>query len=253
MKDTLTLANINLFAILSNLEELYKLDYETKEIIEGKDISIQFVVKDGPKAYLIFNNGKCTFSEGEENCKIKLYFKSPQHLNDMFEGKANPIPLKGLTKISFLKNEFIKLTDRLSYFLKPNDELLKDREYFKINTILSSYTAFLALVQIGKYDKVGKANAYRIPKGVIGIEILNSNIGIKIISDGNGHLDAQKSIDPSPRAKMTFDSLETANNLLNGKIDSFSCIATGKLEMKGFIPMIDNLNKLLAQVPNYLK
>jgi len=112
MVDQLTKANINLYAVLRNLEDLCELDEEMKGLIKDKDLAIQFSVKDGPEGLLEFKNGKCSFNPRSGNCSIKLYFKSPEHLNQMFDGKANPIPLKGITKINFLKNEFIKLTNR---------------------------------------------------------------------------------------------------------------------------------------------
>lgn len=252
MIDQLTKANINLFAVLRNLQDLCELDSEMKELIKNKNISIQFCIKNGPEAFLTFKDGKCTFLEGKEKCNIKLYFKSPEHFNEMIEGKANPIPLKGFTKISFLKNEFIKLTDRLTYYLKPTEALLQEYSYFRINTILSAYTAFFALCQIGNTDEIGKLNAGRIPNGVIAISVLNGGPAI-YITIKNKHLEAQKGNIKSPRASMIFEDIETANAILNGKVDSYTCIASGKLKIKGFIPMIDNMNKLLAQVPLYLK
>lgn len=252
MTDKLTKANINLYAILRNLEDLCKLDTEMNELIKGKNISIQFSVNNGPKAVLSFKNNECTFKRGTEKCNIKLYFKSPEHFNAMIEGKANPIPTKGFTKIGFLKNEFIKLTDKLAYYLKPTEELLKNSSYLKINTILSANAAFFALAEIGNTDRIGKLNASRIPNGVISISVLNGGPSLQIISN-NGHLETKKGTAVSPRASMIFSDIETANAILNGKIDSYTCIATERLQMKGFIPMLDNLNKLLAQVPSYLK
>lgn len=251
MPDELTKACINLHAVLRNLEDLCQLDQEVKSLIEDKDITIQFSPKDVPKALLSFKNGQCTMIKGEGPHDIKLYFKSPEHFNQMIEGKANPIPLKGLTKISFLKNEFTKLADRLTYYLKPNDILLKDSNYAKINTILTAYTAFFALAEIGNNDRIGKVNAHRIPNGVILVSVLNGGPSISIIAK-NGMLEIQKGETPNPRALMTFDSLETANGVLNGKLDSYTCIGDGRLEIKGYIPMVDNMNKLLAQVPAYL-
>lgn len=251
MADQLTKANINLYAVLRNLEDLIELDDEMKGLIKDKDISIYFVVKNGPEALLQFKDGKCSFKEGKGKCNIKLFFKSPEHLNQMFEGKANPIPLKGITKISFLKNEFTKLTDKLAYYLKPTDALLNDAKYFKINTILTAYTAFFALAQIANTDKIGKVNAKRIPDGVISISVLNGpsiNLNVK-----EGHIEAKKGLGKSPRAFMTFDSIGTANAILNGKIDSYTAIGTGRFVIKGYIPMIDNMNKILAMVPSYLK
>ncbi len=250
MKDQLTLASINLNAVLRNLEDLCKLDEEMKKLISGKNMRIQFQIRGGPNALLSFRDGTCSFKKGTEKCDIKLYFKSPEHFNKMIDGKANPIPLKGLTKINFLKNEFIKLTNRLSFYLKPTEELLKDNKYFTINTILTSYTAFFALGEIGNNDKIGKLNSKRIPNGTILISVAN---GPSIsINASNGHLDTSKEALNNPRSSMYFTNLEIANQLLNGKVDSYTCIATGQLQLKGYIPMIDNMNKILSQVPAYL-
>lgn len=250
MKDQLTLASINLNAVLRNLEDLCELDDEMKKLISGKNMAIQFQIKDGPRALLSFKDGNCSFKRGDGKCDIKLYFKSPEHFNKMIDGKANPIPLKGLTKIGFLKNEFIKLTNQLSFYLKPNEELLKDNKYFTINTILTSYTAFFALGEIGNNDKIGKLNSKRIPDGIILVSVENGpSINIKA---SNGHLELSKEASSKPRATMYFTNLKAANQLLNGKTDAYTCIATGQLQLKGFIPMIDNMNKILSQVPAYL-
>ncbi len=252
MADELTKANINLFAILRNLEDLCELDGETKKLMAAKNISIAFHVKDGPDAVLAIQNGKASLTRGKGKSTIKLFFFSPEHLNKMFDGKSNPIPLKGFTKIGFLKNEFTKLTDRLSYFLKPTDDLLKDPAYLKINTILTANTAFFALAEIGNYDRIGKINAGRIDDGIISISVKNGGPSINITAKA-GRLQAAKGAGILPRAYMTFSSVEIANAILNGKKDTYTCIGTGDFQVKGFIPMLDNMNKLLYQVPSFLK
>lgn len=252
MRDELTMANVNLYAVLRNLEDLCTLDQEAKSLIEGKNLTIQFTVKNGPDALLSFHGGRCSFQKGTGGNDIKLYFSSPSHLNKMFEGKANPIPLKGFTKISFLKNEFARLTDRLAYFLKPTDELLKDAGYFKLNTILTAHTAFFALAEIGNNDRVGKINAGRMPDGVIQISVLKDGFSLYLTAQ-KGRLTASKAVPAVPRALMSFADMETANGMLNNRLDAYTCIANGTIETKGFVPMLDNLNKLLAQVPSYLK
>ncbi|MFZ5354485.1 MAG: hypothetical protein ACOZCL_17415 [Bacillota bacterium] len=252
MKDELTLSYINLYAVLRNLEELCDMDSEAKSLIANKNLSICFKVKNGPQAVLSFQNGKCTFSEGSGPCSIKLYFTSPAHLNSMFEGKANPIPLKGLTKISFLKNEFTKLTERLSFYLKPTDALLKDKNYHRLNTILTANTAIFALSQIGNHDRLGKLNAYRMPDGIISIQASDGSLALNVTAD-HGVLTPKKGKADKPRAIMEFSDLETANNLLNGKVDAYTCIATGGIKTRGYVPMLDCFDKLLGMVPRYLK
>ena len=251
MKDQLTMSCINLYAILQNMEELAEMDRMASLLIKDVSIAIQFTVKRGPSALLSFENGRCKLQKDKGRSDISLYFTSPEHLNKMFDGKANPIPLKGLTKISFLKNEFMKLTDRLTYYLKPTDALLKDPEYLKINTILTANTAFFALAEIGNNDRIGKLNAGRIPDGDINVSILG---GPSLhLTARKGCLEAAKGASKAPRAIMNFANMEVANGMLNGKIDTYTCIASGAIEMKGFIPMLDSMNKLLTQVPEYLK
>jgi len=252
MKDQLTMSCINLHALLQNMEELVEMDMAAASLVRNTSIAVQFTVKGGPEALLSFDKGKCRLQNNKGQCEILLYFTSPEHLNRMFEGKANPIPLKGLTKINFLKNEFTRLTGRLTYYLKPTDQLLEDPGYMKINTVLTAQTAFFALAEIGNTDRIGKLNASRIPDGDINVIVQNGGPALHIKAR-KGHLEAHKGACTAPRAVMSFKNLETANAMLNGKVDAYTCIATGDVELKGYIPMLDSMNKLLSQVPEYLK
>ncbi|MCX8124597.1 MAG: SCP2 sterol-binding domain-containing protein, partial [Spirochaetes bacterium] len=120
-------SRLHLYAVLQNIEDLVQYDEKAKNLIKDWDVVIKFSVRNSGHVYLIFKNGTCTVSEkSDKKADIMLFFTSPAHLNKMFEGKANPIPVKGITKIGFLTKEFPKLTERLEYFLKPDDHKLKD-------------------------------------------------------------------------------------------------------------------------------
>jgi hypothetical protein len=106
------------------------------------------------------------------------------------------------------------------------------------------------LVEIANSDRIGRLNAGRIPNGTILVSVLNGPS--LIIKAEHGSLEAFKGSINNPRASMIFKDLESANSILNGKIDSYTALATGQLQVNGYIPMIDNMNKLLAQVPGYL-
>ncbi len=251
MVDQLVKANINLHAVLRNLEDLCELDSEMNEMIKDKDIAIQFIVKNGPRAHVSFSNGQVSYSRGNKRSDIKLYFRSPKHLNDMFDDKANPIPLKGFLKIKFLTNQFTKLTDQLAYYLKPTDKLLENPYYFKMNAYLTAYTAFHALAEIGNHDRIGKLNASRIPDGIIFVEVMNGP-AVQLSVD-HGVLTVSKQTTKTPRASMVFKNLEVASGILNGQLDTYTCLGSGDFEVRGYLPMIDNMNKLLIQVPNFLR
>lgn len=251
MKDQKTLAYINMFAVLKNLEILCKLDDEAKELASTeKPISISFNVGGGgPKATLFFEDGKCTMKKGLEG-KVKLLLTSPEALNQMVDGNKTPLPYGGFTKLSFLLKNFMSLSDILSRYLRASEEDLQDREFFEKSTTIMFYLVANALSAIGNNDEMGKISASKIPDGTIAMGIVGGPQATICIK--NGKMKTFNLPAKTPRAYMTFDSFDTARGLFDGTLDSMSALASGKIVMKGYIPMIDNLNKILSRVAVYL-
>lgn len=243
-------ARCNLLAVLRGIEYLAEKDPECKSLISNTELAIQFIIKRGPAGNLAFSKGSATMKEGKHKSSITLYFTSPEHFNKMMDGEAQPIPLKGLTKISFLKGPFMKFADKLSYYLKPEKELLKDPLFFTINTELTAYTAFFALAEIGNYDPMGKLSAVRMPNGILQVQV-DGGIGV-YLTVNDGKITATKGYASEPRAILSFATLEDAHRVLNGETDTFTALGSGRMGMKGFIPMLDNMNPLLDLVPTYL-
>jgi hypothetical protein len=71
LSDDLTKACINLHAVLRNLEDLCYLDPASKAIINGKDVSIQFDVRNIPPATLSFHKGQCVMKIGNLPSSLK--------------------------------------------------------------------------------------------------------------------------------------------------------------------------------------
>ena len=245
-------ANLNLYAVIKNLEDLTEYDVEMKNLIREWNLSIQFIVRKGPGAYIEFKNGKCSVGQGRyKRPSIILYFNSPQHLNKMFDGTASPIPLRGLSKIGFLTKEFPKLTDRLTYYLKPSDELLNDSEFMKINTIMLLNTAAFAIPWISKNDETGRAVSSHIPDGIVELKILPDFHSVNITFSREG-ISTRKGNAVRPSAVMAMKNIKIANAFLNGKTDPFTAIASGDVLIKGIIPMLDAMSILLDRIPEYI-
>ena len=173
MVDELVKAHLNLYAVLQNMEELVAHDTATVEVARDWHITIQFSVRNGPAGFLEFKNGVCRFGKGQHaSPSVRLFFTSPAHFNRMMDGKGNPIPLKGFTRIGFLTKEFPKATDRLEYFLTPTDELLTDPQYLALNTRMTLNTAAFAVVELARYDRIGRLNAAHIMNGGVLMKIL---------------------------------------------------------------------------------
>ena len=247
MKNAKTMAYINMFGVLGTLPKLCELDNTAKEILVGiKPISIGFDVKDGPKATLKFTSSDCTLIDGVENCDIKLPFASCEKFNGLIDGTVTPIPSKGFSKIGFLLKKFVPLTDRLSEVMMPSEEDMQDEHFFELNTKLMFYTIAGSIAQVGNVDDIGMASASYMVDGDILMSIKGgpkATIRVK-----NNHLTAIKEDCGNARAIMEFGSLKVANDLFNGKVSSFGCIADGVLTIGGMVSMIDNMNRILDRV-----
>ncbi|HPD02467.1 MAG TPA: hypothetical protein P5161_05270 [Eubacteriales bacterium] len=250
--DNVTKAKINLYAVLRNLQDLCSLDEESKNLIRGVNLKVGFNVNSVGSAVLEFSNGECKFVRGKGKAGLQLYFVSAEHFNKLIDGE-NTIPIfYNVFQVGFLLKTFTKLAERLSYYLKPSsEELFNDPEFLKINTILTAYTAFYALCEIGNSDVVGKITAKRIPDGVINC-LITGVIGMNITVK-NGVMSAAQGLVDNPHAIMEFFDIQIAHEVLQGKTDTFSGLGQGRFQIRGFIPMLENMAKLLNQVKWYLR
>jgi len=249
--DQCTLARVNVFALLRCLEDLPALDYEARKIAGGRPETIQFTVSGVGAARLAIGGGKIEFSAEAGPKSINLWFPKAEALNAMFAGTGNPIPLKGITKVAYLKGPFTTLTDRLGHYMRPKPELLADEAYRNANAALSLRAAMYALAEIGNHDHDGSLNAARMPDGEI---LIAARGGPELtLAASGGRLECRKGPPARLRARMVFSDLGAAGELLRGEMDSYTAIGAERLEMGGFVPMLDNMNKILGLVPRYLK
>ena len=252
MDTELIKAHLSLYAVLVNLEDLVALDRESSMLAKDWDISIQFTVGGGPSAHVIFKNGACTVGRGK--CKgpgVILYFTSPAHMNRMFEGKGNPIPLRGFTKLGFLTKDFPKLTSRLEYYLKPTPELLRDPNYLALNTRFTLNTAAFAACELGRLDTIGRLNMSHIHDGALLFKVLPKGPAVTIdFAKGEGR--PRKGETDKPMSALFFKNIRIANDMFTGKLDMFAAVAKGDLMLRGHISMIDSMGAVLDRIPLYL-
>lgn len=251
MKSQLAKAYINLHCIVRCLTQLCILDKAASDLIQGRNMVIQFIVKDGPSARLVFRDGACSFEKGTGACDIKLYFSSAEHFNAMMDAKANPIILKGITKLGFLKDDFVSLLKRVEYYLKSTEELLNNSEYKRINTILTFHVAFHSLAEVGMHDPIGKEVMQKAKTGVFYASIANTDIGTRLRLS-KGSIEAVLETGSLPECELRFASVDTANDLLRGKTDFLTAIGMGDVQMEGFIPVMQTVEHLLPLVSSYL-
>jgi hypothetical protein len=245
-------ANLNLYAVLKNLEDLVVYDSETAAVVENWNVCIQFIVWHGPKAYCAFEHGVCTVCRGKhKHPSVVLFFISPRHFNRMMSGEGQPIPLKGLTRLGFLKTEFTRITQRLEYYLKPTDELLTDDSYLGLNTRMTLTTAAFAVREIALLDPIGKLAASRIRNGSVNVKVLPDGPCVHMRFQ-DGKVEPGKGEVEKPMALMSMKNVRAANDFLNGRTDNFAAVASGDIMVRGQIPMLESVALILDRIPRYL-
>lgn len=248
--DSKTLAYINMYGVLGSLSVLCDVVPEAKKILGKSGCSIGFVVKGGPQATLTFVGGRCLLTEGVEDASLKLAFSSCEKFNGMIDGTAKPFPTKGFTKLAFLLTKFRKLTDLLTKYLRPGDGMLDDPEFFRASTVIMFRVITASIVQIGNFDQIGRFSASNIPNGIAKLEIAGVCSAGIIAKDGCLSLCGK--IPGQISSYMQFDSLKTARDIFDNRVNSIACLGSGKLRVGGMLPQIDNINRILSRAELYL-
>ena len=244
-------AGVNLFAVIKNIEQLVVLDPEIAQLVKDWKITIEFRVKKGPVASIRFENGKCEVKKGKfDKPDVVLFFMSEAHLNKMFDGNANPIPLKGFTKLKFLDKEFSKVTDKLAYYLKPTPALLQDPEYLKINTVFTLTTAVNALPVVMTYDPKAKLTGSHLTKGSLLIKVKNGPAAF--LETDTNYIEVTEGDSSKATCEMKIKDIETANKFFSGEVDIFSALAKQEIEISGQTYLLDNIGLILDRIPVYV-
>lgn len=247
-------AFVNLYAAMGTLEKFIELDAEAKNIAKQHNYVIRFQVKDGPDGVVVFKDGtaKVLPYDGQIKTDIHLYCSGPEKFNAVVDGKGQPIPLKGIFKtLSFMgkpESPFNVLTGRMGDIMRGKG--IDTPEKQKLSTQLAFYAMSAAIAQIGNEDEIGSLAMKRIAEGDISLEIKGA--AYATITKKDGKLTCKFTKCEKPRAIMAFNSIEVAADLIGGKAGAMDCLSQGSLEMKGYVPMLDNLNKILNLVPKYL-
>ena len=255
MKDTKTLAYINMYGILGCLEDLCSFSQEAKKLAMGKPVAVSLVVKGGPSMTLRFSGGSCRVENGDSGsdmgpCDIKLPFSGCEKFNGMIDGTFTPVPSRGITKIGFLTKNFTALTKILETYLRAKPEDLADSSFFEASTIIMFHLIARAVSQIGNYDTIGRFTASNIVDGTVVLSIAGVAQAAIVVKDNR--LVTTREIPEHYHALMEFAGIKLARDVFDGKVSTLGCIGTGLITMKGNLGMLDNINRILDRVAVYL-
>ena len=264
-------ARVYLYGVFRGLEELVHLDEEARRISHGERQAVEFVVPNVGRATLVFSDQGCRFVPGASTDgvpdggssaarlpstgdlprvrpTIRARFTSPCHFMRMVKDGAAPIPTRGFTRLRFLTGTFTRLTDRLTHFVDLDDD--DNRDEAETAAFVSAYIAFHALSEVGNFDPEVKDSARAIPDGVLQVEVPD-RFALHLEAHA-GRLTTYAGAHPHPRCVLWFRDPTSLAEVLHGTLHTYAGIGEGRLGMRGFIPMIDNLNPILGRIGRYL-
>lgn len=259
-------ARLNLFAVLPNLEDVVREDPEMRALVADARLSIRLSVANGPSTTVRFAGGACTVGPqpkrdeaggpgasgaGGSGPTVRLAFTSPSHLNKMFDGSSQPIPIWGFNHLGFLKEEFTQLSDRMAYYLAPTDELLSHPGYLRMNTLLTLNTAAFAVPVLLGHDPECVPLRHGLSHGAIVLKVLPDGPAVSLVCGASGVLPVKGEL-THPSALVLLKDLQTANDFLAGKLDTFVAAVTGDVQLRGRVAMVDTLALVLDRVGRYL-
>lgn len=243
-------AAINLHAVLGALPRLAELAPEARGILSGvlKPTTLTLSAPGGLRAHYTFTRDGVRAGAGAHG--PTLLFTSAAHLNKVIAGTAQPIPIGGPRGISFLTKVFTPLSALLGEYLEPSEQRRADLEFAERSTKLSFEVVSAALTVVANEDLAGRVSAEHMPDGTMDFEI-GDDLRYRIRVDGH-RLSREAASSDSPRAALWFQDLTVAGDVLAGRESALACVCDGRLAMRGYIPLVDNTNRLLDRVGAYL-
>jgi hypothetical protein len=253
-------AHINLFAVLGTLPLLCELVPEARDILAaGATTShqspltptcIRFVVAGGPREDITFTPTAVHRGRARGVPVVILAFASVGHFNRVIDGAAQPMPLGSLRRIKFLTSVFTPLTALLSRYLQPGEDDRADPAFRETSTRLILHVAAAAIAQVANEDRSGQFSAHHVPDGDVALEVTGAVAYHVRFRDHRATFVPEAA--SSPRSVLTFSDLDVAGGILAGSVSTIACISDGRLAMRGFIAMVDNVNRILDRVGHYL-
>ena len=248
--DELLLARIHLGAILPLLEDVVARDPAAREAVLGWNLALRLQLPGGdPASVLHFSQGRLEVRIGPTRSLLPtLTFRDPRHLNDSFRGYAvarprpNPLVLRHLRPVLSLD----RVLGRLESHLRPPPERLLRPEDLAFCVELALYGLVFGIKQVGEHDPDLAPLSRFLPDGVLGIEVDGGPAAHIAVQRGKFFPGRGKA--DRPNALMAISDLSTAWDLLQGRLDVFVAVGSGRIRLRGFIPLLEGVNPLMDRL-----
>ncbi|MGL4306124.1 MAG: hypothetical protein ACRCSF_08200 [Mycobacteriaceae bacterium] len=244
-------AELNAKAVLGALPTFVAVVPEAKKLLEilVKPVTLKLRIRGGPSLDLTFYSSRIQ-NDDSGAVKVALFFTSVSHFNAVMAGNKKPIPCAGVAGLRFLVRVFTPLTELLGDYLRPSSEHLSDHTFVAQQAELALFVTAAALTVVGNKDRGGRFSAASMADGSIDLEVGNRVMHRIIVKDKR--LSLSQNFSGPARAALKFRDIDIASGVLNGELGAPACICEGSVALRGFIPMVDSMSRILDRVGQYL-
>ncbi len=244
------LAGMYLHAVLPRLADLVRLDDEAREIARGLDLAVGFRVVRGPRALIELRRGEVA-AHRDGGGDVCLLFPTCSLLNRMFAGeKVTPLPLWGLHRLGALK-ALTRLTDRLTAYLKPSDEAMRDAALRAKHVELSLLVGLAATREVARHDPRARRVAEALHDATIQYRVLPDG-PVATVEIRHGEIEARPGGVADPSTSIDIQDLDLAVGLIRNQVDTFAANGAGRIKASGDLHVADQFNHLFERVGFYL-
>ncbi|WNM25832.1 hypothetical protein [Demequina capsici] len=246
-------AHVNAHAVLGALPVLAAHVPDARDVLAGLTRPTAVILKApgvAPAAYT-FTDKAIAPGAASGARRVTLLFTSPDHLNRMIAGSAQPIPVASPAGLRFLTGAFTRLADLLGRYLRPAANDLEDPSVREASTVMTLHVAAAAIAQVANEDRSGRFSAAHVPDGEVALEV-GDDIDLRLLVARGRFTFIGAGAEEPARATLRFADLDVAGDVLSGRASALSSICDGTLGMRGYIPMLDNVSRILDRVGHYL-
>ncbi len=248
------LAALYLKAVIPLLEDLAEIDDAVAGVVKDWNFNLQFQLPGGLHASsLLFQGGKVEALRAKApGAAAVLTFSDAETLNAVFQGFSDKSPRPNLYGLFHLRKllKVDSILKRIEYYLKPNESLLDDRAFFSHCVRLTLYAMAYGVKIVGEEDPEMIPLARGLPEGTLEIRVVDGPAVHLVVE--NGVFSPFKGRAEEPCAYLEFADLQTAWDMLQGRVDKFGAIGSRKIKIRGLIPLIENIDPLLDRLSLYL-
>jgi hypothetical protein len=162
-----------------------------------------------------------------------------------------PILWTGFWNIGVLKG-FPALAKRLEYYMRPTEEMLKNKDVFEFYVKLNLYAMTAGIKAVGENDHEIKPLMAKVRDGTAQFEVLPDGPAAYVTLH-DGKLEAGKGHAEKPNCFMSFRNSKILCQLIKGELDAYAALAKCDINLSGFLPLVDTFNAALDRVGEYLK